>query len=146
MRPFYQKKERERALGNLRQLGIEALRSKSYRTLSGGQQQRVLLARALCATDRILFLDEPVAGLDPAATVELYQTLEQINREKKITIVMVSHDLDMSLTYANKVLHLGRDSYYFGTKERYLNHEMNWIQKCGDDTHSVRTGHGKEDV
>lgn len=119
-RPFYLRKERNVALYNLKRLGIEELKKKSYRNLSGGQQQRVLLARALCATDKIIFLDEPISGLDPVATSEFYQLIEQLNKENHISVVMVSHDVGTALKSANKVLHITRDGCFFGSKEEYL--------------------------
>lgn len=119
-KPFYLKKEREAALYNLRRLGIEGLKKKSYRSLSGGQQQRVLLARALCATDKIIFLDEPISGLDPVATAEFYQLIEQLNKEHHISVIMVSHDVGAALKAANKVLHITKEGCFFGRKEEYL--------------------------
>ncbi len=123
-KPFYLKKERETALYNLRRLGIEGLKRKSYRNLSGGQQQRVLLARALCATDKIIFLDEPISGLDPVATAEFYQLIEQLNKENHISVVMVSHDVGAALKAANKVLHITKEGCFFGSKTEYLESGM----------------------
>lgn len=120
LRPFYVKKERDAAMDNLKRLGIAQLAGKSYRRLSGGQQQRVLLARALCATDKIMFLDEPVSGLDPAAAAEFYQLIGRLNKEKHMSVVMVSHDIDMALREADKVLHICREGCFFGTKKEYI--------------------------
>ncbi|MBQ3900338.1 MAG: ATP-binding cassette domain-containing protein, partial [Clostridia bacterium] len=92
---------------------------RCYRELSGGQQQRVLLARALCATRKMLLLDEPVTGLDPRATAELYDLIFSLNRNDGITVVMISHDVDAAVRYASKVLHIGKN-VFFGTKEEYL--------------------------
>ena len=100
MRPFYSPAERRIASANIEKLGIGGLVKKSYRDLSGGQQQRVLLARALCATEKLLLLDEPVTGLDPVVTSELYALIRQLNREG-VTIVMVSHDINCSVHYAS---------------------------------------------
>ena len=90
------------------------------RELSGGQQQRVLLARALCATRKMLLLDEPVSGLDPKVTEEMYALIQRLNRQDGITVIMVSHDLTAALRYASHILHIG-NSVFFGTKEDYLN-------------------------
>lgn len=119
LRFFYTKEEKAKADRIMDKLGIIDLKDQSYQNLSGGQQQRVLLARALCATEKVLFLDEPVAGLDVQTTKELYQIIEKLNKEDKITIIMVTHDLHGVLPYANKVLHLEADSYFWGTKEAY---------------------------
>ena len=105
---------------HLKCLGIEELKKKPYRMLSGGQQQRVLLARALCATEKLLFLDEPISGLDPVAIAEFYQLIERLNKENNISMVMVSHDVKEALKAANKVLHISKEGYFFGTKEEYL--------------------------
>ncbi len=121
-KPFYGKEEKELAERNIRRMGLEALADRCYRELSGGQQQRVLLARALCATGRMLLLDEPVAGLDPKVTAEMYRQIEELNRKDGITVIMISHDLNAALQYAGKVLHIGH-SVFFGTKEDYLKSE-----------------------
>jgi len=118
--PFYSKADNERAYQNLHRLGIERLIKKSYSELSGGEQQRVLLARALCAAEKLLMLDEPVTGLDPAGTAEMYALLQKINREFGITIIMISHDIENSVKYGNKILHLKTMPLYFGSKEEYL--------------------------
>ena len=118
--PFYSKKEKDRAKESLSRLGIEALTGKSYRDLSGGQQQRVLLARALCAAERLLLLDEPVAGLDPVMTAELYALIDRLNREQGITVIMVSHDLKGAVQYGNKILHMQTRPLFFGLTEEYL--------------------------
>ncbi len=120
MRPFYSKKEKNRVYENLERLGIGEIRSKSYRDLSGGQQQRVLLARALCATDKILFLDEPVTGLDPIITAELYALIKSLNRESNITVIMVSHDVSSAVVNSDKILHMGTRALFFGDTSDYL--------------------------
>lgn len=122
LRPFYTKKEKEIALSNINRMGLSGMEKRSYRELSGGQQQRVLLARALCATNKIIILDEPVAGLDPKVTEEMYELISSLNKEGT-TIIMISHDLTSALMYSNKILHIGKDSY-FGTKEEYMNSEL----------------------
>ena len=120
IRPFYSKADRETAKENIALLGIENLRNKCYRELSGGQQQRVLLARALCATRKMLLLDEPVAGLDPVATQDLYRQIEKINRETGITVVMVSHDVQSAVKYASHILHLKNRQVFFGLTADYI--------------------------
>lgn len=122
LRPFYRKEEKMRAEANMRKLGIENFKRKCYRDLSGGQQQRVLLARALCATGKMLLLDEPVAGLDPKITGEMYELIQKLN-EEGITIIMVSHDMAAAALYADHILHIGHKPLFFGTKEDYLKTE-----------------------
>lgn len=119
-RPFYTKKEKAEALKNMQLLGIENLAKKSYRELSGGQQQRVLLARALCATNKMILLDEPVTGLDPAATNEMYTLIKELNNQG-ITIIMITHDTNCALKYANKILEIG-SKLFFGEKKDYDRH------------------------
>ena len=119
-RPFYTKEEKQLAMKNMERMGIRALENRCYRELSGGQMQRVLLARALCATQKLLLLDEPVSGLDPKVTAEMYQLIERLNREDKITIVMVSHDIAAAVRYASHILHIG-EWVFFGTKQEYIN-------------------------
>ena len=101
-------------------LEIMDLKDRCYRDLSGGQQQRVLLARALCATRKVILLDEPVAGLDPLVTINMYKLIERINRDMGITVIMVSHDVQAAAKYATHILHLGEDrQLFFGTREDY---------------------------
>lgn len=120
---FYSAQDKEKARKQMRHLELEALASRSFGALSGGQQQRVLIARALCATDSLLILDEPVTGLDPAVTRELYEILEQLNRREHTAILMVTHDIAGALPYADKVLHIGPEGYFFGTRKEYLDSE-----------------------
>ena len=117
LRPFYQREERALAESNMEKLGIQQLAERCYRELSGGQQQRVLLARALCATRKLLLLDEPVSGLDPFATNEMYHLIAGLNDEG-ISVIMVSHDIDAALRYASHILHIGGGTF-FGTAADY---------------------------
>lgn len=122
--PFYGRKEKAMARENMEKLGITHLAKRCYRELSGGQQQRVLLARALCATRYMLLLDEPVAGLDPVAMQEMYDLLEKLNHEEKITIIMVSHDIRAAVSYADHILHISEEPLFFGKKEEYVQSEI----------------------
>ena len=118
--PIYTKADRERALKHMEELGITGLAAKSYRELSGGQQQRVLLARALCASNKMLILDEPVTGLDPIVTGEIYSVIKTINRKYGMTIIMVSHDVKTAVRHANKILHVKHTVQFFGSTEDYV--------------------------
>ena len=118
-RPWYGKAEKAIAAESMEKMDITHLAKRCYRELSGGQQQRVLLARALCATRKMLLLDEPVAGLDPRVTAEMYSLIKRLNREDGITIIMITHDVAAGLDNANKILHVGAE-LFFGTKEEYL--------------------------
>jgi zinc transport system ATP-binding protein len=118
--PFYLRKHRAAALHNMGLLGVSGLRNRCYRELSGGQQQRVLLARALCATKKLLLLDEPMSGLDPLVTQELYQLTAKLNRESGITVVMVSHDIRSAVSYASHVLQLQNRQVFFGSSQDYI--------------------------
>ena len=117
LRPFYTKEEKRQALENMKKMRIDDLQKRCYRELSGGQQQRVLLARALCATKSMLLLDEPVAGLDPRVTAEMYSMISQLHKEG-ITVIMISHDIEAALRYATHILHIGRE-VFFGSKETF---------------------------
>ncbi len=131
LRPFYNRAEKQLAVENMKKMGIEALARRCYRELSGGQQQRVLLARALSATRKMLLLDEPVAGLDPKATAEMYRTIAALNREG-ITIIMISHDLSAAIAYASHVLHIGK-TLFFGSKQEYLQSDIGFAASEGDE-------------
>ena len=123
LRPYYNRAEKQIAEENMKKLGIAGLAKRCYRELSGGQQQRVLLARALCATRKILLLDEPVAGLDPNASADLYALIKSLNDEG-VTVVMISHDIAASVKYASHILHLGnKGSLFFGRTADYTGGE-----------------------
>lgn len=119
LRPFYTKEQKKLAAENMEKMNITALSGRCYRELSGGQQQRVLLARALCATQKLVLLDEPVAGLDPKVTREMYELIAELNRSG-ITVIMVSHDISSAVKYASHILHLGSTAKFFGKKEDYI--------------------------
>ncbi len=116
LRPFYNAKEKDKAKKSMEKMGITDIADRCYRELSGGQQQRVLLARALLAADKILFLDEPVAGLDPDATRQMYELIQKLNREG-MAIVMVSHDIREVKKYASHILHFGDEVSFEARKE-----------------------------
>lgn len=117
-KPFYSKAQKMQAHNIMEKLGILPLAKKCYRELSGGQQQRILLARALCATKTLLVLDEPVAGLDPIVTKNLYRLIADINKDG-ITVIMVSHDIHAAIEFASHILHIGNKPLFFGTRDDY---------------------------
>ena len=125
LRPFYNSREKDEAKRNMERMNISEFAKRSYRKLSGGQQQRVLLARALCASSRLLVLDEPVAGLDPKATEDMYALIKGLNDEG-VTIIMISHDISAALTFASHILHM-RSRSVFLTKEEYLKSDIGKI-------------------
>lgn len=118
LRPFYSKAEKQLAKDNMEKMDITDLANRCYRDLSGGQQQRVLLARALCATQKVLLLDEPVSGLDPKVTEEMYRLISQLNRRDNITVIMITHDIEAAVKYSSHILHIG-DSTFFATNKEY---------------------------
>lgn len=133
-RPFYNREEKKLAEQNMERMGIAHLARRCYRELSGGQQQRVLLARALCATQKLLLLDEPVSGLDPKVTAEMYELIRELNKEG-ITIIMISHDIGAAVGFASHILHIGK-RIFFGTRGEY--EKSDWgrlfiLQEGGDD-------------
>ena len=134
-RPFYSKEEKRLAAAAMDRMQIAQLAKRCYRELSGGQQQRVLLARALCATRKMLLLDEPVSGLDPKVTAEMYALIAELNRNDGITVIMISHDITAAVKYASHLLHIG-DTVFFGTKAEYLRSPQGRLfaaEKGGDE-------------
>ena len=132
-RPFYTEEEKKLAKDNIKRMGMEEYYNHSYRNLSGGQQQRVLLARALCATRKLLLLDEPVAGLDPGAMKDLYELIRKLNNEG-VAIIMISHDVQVAFQYAKHILHVG-ENMFFGTTKEYMESDMSRVfapGKAGD--------------
>ncbi len=124
-KPFYSAEDKNDALEKMELLGITDLKKHCYNELSGGQQQRVLLARALCATKKLLLLDEPVAGLDPIVTADMYKLIQKINREKGITVIMVSHDMSAALKHASYILQLGHRQLFYGTTAQFISSGAN---------------------
>ena len=122
-RAFYNRSEKALAEENISHMGMTDYRRRCYRELSGGQQQRVLLARALCATKKLLLLDEPVAGLDPKVTADMYALIERLNREG-VTIIMISHNIVAAIRYATHILHVGGGQTFFGKVEEYRTSAM----------------------
>ena len=118
-RMFYSRQNKRLVYEKLEELDIVHLKDRCYRELSGGQKQRVLLARALCATRKLLLLDEPVTGLDPVMTQEFYRLVSELNRRENITVIMVSHDVKDAVNDASHVLHLGKRQLFFGTCSDY---------------------------
>lgn len=119
LRPFYTERERRLAAENMERLGISNLKKRCYRELSGGQQQRVLLARALCSTKKLLLLDEPVSGLDPIVTAEMYDLIKGINHSG-VTVIMVTHDIAAAVQQASHILCLRHDSWFYGRTQEFL--------------------------
>ena len=135
-RPFYNKEDKEIARKAMGKMMIQDLQDRCYRELSGGQQQRVLLARALCAAKKILLLDEPVSGLDPKVTAEMYQLIEDLNKKDEITIIMISHDIEAAVRYATHILHIG-EHCFFGSKKQYLESSLgrHFTGQEGEEAH-----------
>lgn len=121
--PFYSKFQKKTAIDNMQKAGISDLKNKCFRELSGGQQQRALLARALCSTEKLLILDEPITGLDPIAAQELYTLIKQLNHNG-ITVIMVTHDVNAAIVNASHILHLEKETYFYGTTHTYLHSDI----------------------
>ena len=132
LRPFYSKEEKRLAKSAMDKLEITSLEKRCFRELSGGQRQRTLLARALCGARKMLFLDEPVSGLDPKSTADMYGLVESINKEDNIAVVMISHDIVSAVKYASHILHIG-NNIFFGTKEEYIKSDIgrNYLKQGG---------------
>lgn len=116
---FYTKEQKKEAQLLMDRVGITSIRNSSFSQLSGGQQQRVLLCRALCATKKLILLDEPATGLDPIATAEFYTLLQKLNSEG-VTVIMVSHDVTGAIKMSSNILYLGKDATFYGTTHQYL--------------------------
>ncbi len=135
-RPFYNKEEKMLASDSMEKMNIVPLAKRCYRELSGGQQQRVLLARALCATRKMLLLDEPVSGLDPKVTAEMYSIIDNLNKKDGITVIMISHDISAAIHYSSHILHIGENVFY-GTKDEYLNSPQGTLFKSANGGENV---------
>ncbi len=123
-RMFYNAEDKAAAAKNMERLGIDDIADHCYLELSGGQQQRVLLARAMCATKKLLLLDEPVTGLDPVAANEMYNLIKLVNLCDNTSVIMISHDIHAAVRYATHILHLGRKQLFFGTAAQYRESDL----------------------
>lgn len=134
---FYNRDDKECARKNMSMLGIDKIASKSFSSLSGGQKQRVLLARALCASDKLLLLDEPVSGLDPIVTGDVYSIIEKLNKENDLAVVMVSHDTATAAEYAKHILHIKNEPLFWGETTEYMKTELfhQFLGGCGHEHH-----------
>lgn len=121
--PFYTTKDKKNAIDAMNTLGILDLKEKCYRELSGGQQQRVLLARAICSSKKLIFLDEPTTGLDPAMTTEFFSLIKKMNEDLSISVVMVTHDTYCASKYSKHILYLHDNSYFYGETKDFFNTE-----------------------
>ena len=128
--PFYSAYHKAVAADAMERMRVSDLAKRCYRELSGGQQQRVLLARALCATRKLLLLDEPVSGLDPNVTAEMYRLIDDLNKKDGVTIIMISHDIEAAVKYATNILHIGKTTF-FGTREEYAESETRFLLANG---------------
>ncbi len=137
---FYNRQDKKIAFENMEKLGITSIARQSFRELSGGQQQRVLLARALCAADKLIVLDEPVASLDPKASADMYHLISDINRGENMAVVMVSHDVDHALEYASHILQINKRSVFFGTVEEYKQEFSQFICTCKGERETTSYG------
>lgn len=124
--PFYKEKQKQKASEALTTMRISEIKNRRFRDLSGGQKQRVLIARALCAAEKLLLLDEPVTGLDPVVKTELYEIINQLHKEEGMTVIMISHDLKGALNNTEKILHISEKSEenFFGTVAQYKQTEV----------------------
>ena len=127
-RMFCNAEDKAAAAANMERLGIDDIADRCYLELSGGQQQRVLLARAMCATKKLLLLDEPVTGLDPVAANEMYNLIKLVNLCDNTSVIMISHDIHAAVRYATHILHLGHSQLFFGTTEQYR--ESDLVRRC----------------
>lgn len=116
---FYTSGHKKLARENMEKLNITSIQNQSFQELSGGQRQRVLLARALCSAQKVLILDEPVTGLDPSATVELYSIISELNNKENITVIMVTHDVHAALHYSSQILQLSKTTVFYGSPDEY---------------------------
>lgn len=123
-RMFYNAADKAAAAENMERLGIDDIADRCYLELSGGQQQRVLLARAMCATKKLLLLDEPVTGLDPVAANEMYNLIKLVNLCDNTSVIMISHDIHAAVRYATHILHLGHSQLFFGTTAQYRESDL----------------------
>lgn len=109
---FPQKEHKEKVKEALKIVNMEEYSKRLIGNLSGGQQQRVMIAKALVSEPKVLILDEPTTGIDAASEEQLYNLLEKLNKDSKITIVIVSHDFEKMSKYTNKLFKVENNCVY----------------------------------
>ncbi len=142
---FYSKQQKKEAVALMERVGITKLKNATFSELSGGQQQRVLLCRALCATSKLILLDEPTTGLDPIATADFYSLLCELNKEG-VTVIMVSHDVTGAMRMSSHILYLAKEESFFGTTHQYLHSNIGkglMLEGCPCDSCSHNAKEGK---
>ena len=107
-------KDRQKVDETLKMFGIYELKDRKIGQLSGGQSQRVFLAKAMVAEPKLLLLDEPTSGVDTSSKKDFYNILDQLNKEREITVILSSHDIGVITKIANRVLCLNRSQFFCG--------------------------------
>ena len=120
--PFFSSEQKARVKELLSQFQLENLRHRKIGELSGGQQQRVFLARAMVKRPEILLLDEPATGIDTSSKEALYAMLKRINCEQGVTIIMISHDLELAAEAAKSALCINHGVCFRGDVHAALKH------------------------
>jgi ABC-type cobalamin/Fe3+-siderophores transport system ATPase subunit len=112
--------DKDIVMESLNHVGIADLANRPYRELSGGQKQRSLIARALAAQPQALILDEPTNDMDIASEHSIMELLQQLHKNDGITIVMVSHLLNVVCNYARKLALICGETWMIGAIEQIL--------------------------
>lgn len=117
---FLNKLDLEKTHQALRYVDLLEYKNRLISDLSGGQQQRVFIARALAGEPEIIFLDEPTVGVDIKTQKEFYSLLRKLNHELKLTLVLVSHELDVVAHEATELGYINRTLEYYGDPDEFL--------------------------
>ncbi len=126
------KRDRYKALAALREVGLEEVAGRKIGELSSGQQQRVIIARALVGEPELIIFDEPTVGVDVNAEAAFFTLLKKLNKEKKITIIVVTHDLDIVGHQVNKLMCLHCSISTHGTPKQFLEGQALHMATAGD--------------
>lgn len=116
---LFNKEDNEKTISLMKKLHCFSYKDKLFAELSGGQQQRVLLARTLINEPKFLILDEPSTALDSSSRDEFFEIISALNKEKKTTILLVTHDISQVGKYVNKFLVLDKEIIFYGSKEDF---------------------------
>lgn len=112
--------DREAVTEALEQVDMSDHRRRLITELSGGQQQRVLIAKALVSEPTLLMLDEPTVGIDVKSQDRFYQLLSALNKQRGLTLVMVSHDIDVVVNEVTKIACINETLAYHGDPQSFM--------------------------
>jgi zinc/manganese transport system ATP-binding protein len=139
LRPWLNLKDKRAVTEALELTGAAPFARKSIGQLSGGERQRVFLAQALVSHPQILLLDEPTSNLDPGAQEAMASVVNSICRKRQISVLLISHDVNLINRYADRILYITPGKYALGTVNEVMQTEV-LQQLYGGNVEVIQSG------